>query len=175
MEVILPISLKLNFSPNTLGCYGLNEAVRGHGRFLSDVLKWGCRVKFADSAQRCLSAFKWGSQVWFCVGFSWACTFRGRPCPLIWAAHWRWIMRLGCSTASDPWRTENASATARRAAPAPTLRTPWPRRPACAAPAPRGWPGAPRASEGAPTPPRPPRPSPTGSSRLSKARSVAPT
>jgi len=25
MEKILPISLKLNFTPNTLGCYGLNR------------------------------------------------------------------------------------------------------------------------------------------------------
>jgi len=28
MEKILPISLKINFTPNTLGCYGLSEKIR---------------------------------------------------------------------------------------------------------------------------------------------------
>ena len=27
MEKILPISLKLNFTPNTLGCYGLSQRI----------------------------------------------------------------------------------------------------------------------------------------------------
>jgi len=28
MEKVLPISFKLNFTPNTLGCYGLNLSMR---------------------------------------------------------------------------------------------------------------------------------------------------
>jgi len=33
MEKILPISLKLNFTPNTLGCYGLSDEVDRRGKF----------------------------------------------------------------------------------------------------------------------------------------------
>ena len=30
MEIILPVSLKLNFAPNTLGCYGLKRSDSSH-------------------------------------------------------------------------------------------------------------------------------------------------
>jgi len=38
MEKILPISLKLNFTPNTLGCYGLIATLLGN-KILTDIKK----------------------------------------------------------------------------------------------------------------------------------------
>jgi len=55
MEKILPISLKLNFTPNTLGCYGLKDVAIDPTRICTDTLQRSANDKNAvirDRLQR---------------------------------------------------------------------------------------------------------------------------
>ena len=46
MEKILSISLKLNFTPNTLGCYGLNARVKVTGKG-AKIMRWSYLARLA--------------------------------------------------------------------------------------------------------------------------------